>query len=175
MTRHNDLLDHINTVFSQVFLETFNTRIQGGAPEPYYESGSAGTAVIYYREDFAASALHEIAHWCLAGKQRRGQDDYGYWYNPSRDNLAQEKFEAVEVKPQAIEWVFNIALGTNFRVSIDNLSLIDHDSLPFRRAVKDQVSYWLDKGLPSRARQFAQALAGDDRFLEPHHYKEIPN
>ena len=32
---------------------------------PYYEPGTP--SVIYFREDFDRSALHEVAHWCVAG------------------------------------------------------------------------------------------------------------
>ncbi len=49
-----------------------------------------------------ASALHEISHWCIAGKARRELVDFGYWYCPDgRDAMTQSQFEDVEVKPQA--------------------------------------------------------------------------
>ncbi len=53
---------------------------------------------------FYASALHEIAHWCIAGENRCQQVDYGYWYEPNgRSEERQFEFEKVEVKPQALE------------------------------------------------------------------------
>ncbi len=43
------------------------------------------------RTDFFASALHEISHWCVAGKARREQVDFGYWYCPDgRDAMTQK-------------------------------------------------------------------------------------
>ena len=54
-------------------------RLIGGAEEPFYEPGSAGRyARIRYTRDYAASAQHELAHWCIAGTARRRMSDYGY-------------------------------------------------------------------------------------------------
>ena len=60
----------IEEVFADCFYEDYGTRLQGGASEPLYRPSSGGDAVIFYREDFAASALHEVAHWCIAGVGR---------------------------------------------------------------------------------------------------------
>ena len=41
----------------------------GGAAEPLYlPDRGTRTAELHYREDFAASALHEAAHWCIEVK-----------------------------------------------------------------------------------------------------------
>ena len=49
--------------------------------------------------------------------------DYGYWYQPDgRDEQTQAEFEKVEVKPQALEWIFTQSLGQEFFLSTDNLS-----------------------------------------------------
>ena len=37
---------------------------------------------IYFARGFYSSALHEIAHWLVAGKERRKLEDFGYWYEP---------------------------------------------------------------------------------------------
>ena len=67
-------------------------------------------------------ALHEVAHWCVAGPRRRCLDDYGYWYAPDgRDAAAQAEFLRVEVRPQALEALFCAACNHPFRVSLDNL------------------------------------------------------
>ena len=94
----------------------------GGASEPLYlPSGKhRQNAEIHFREDFPSSALHELAHWCLAGKKRREREDYGYWYDAIRDASQQQNFEAVEVMPQSIEWILSVAAGLEFRVSSDN-------------------------------------------------------
>lgn len=119
--------------------------------------------MLYYREDFFASALHESAHWCIAGEARRKQVDFGYWYAPDgRDSKTQKAFEAVEIKPQALEWYFSKACGYPFSVSVDNLSLSDNDmpdTQDFERRVASQAMHWQRAGLPERARLFFEALA----------------
>ncbi len=42
----------------------------------------------------------------------------GYWYAPDGHTQEQQAlFEQVEIKPQAIEWLFAQAFGRKFRVS----------------------------------------------------------
>ncbi len=150
--------------------------LRGGHQEPYYEV-QAGRAVIYFREDFAASALHEVAHWCVAGHERRKLNDYGYWYEAKRDLLAQQRFEAVEVKPQALEWIFSVAAGLRFKASADNLELTDYDHEPFRRAIQAEALGRLRTGLNERARRFAAALAvrsGQQHVLCTQNFRELP-
>ena len=149
----NDIVE----VFNSVFAESHGTTLIGGADEPYYRVAD-GKATIYFREDFIASALHEVSHWCLAGIERRQQNDYGYWYVADRDAEAQARFEAVEVKPQALEWLFSQLLGIPFRVSADNLALENYDSLPFRRQVQEAAKKMVSQGLQGRALTFALAL-----------------
>jgi elongation factor P hydroxylase len=115
----------LEILFERCFLEDYHTRLIGGALEPLYRPGR-GTALhqVYYRQDYFASALHEVAHWCIAGQRRRQQEDFGYWYAPDgRDQKTQRSFEQVEVKPQALEWHFSRACGYRFRLSVDNLML----------------------------------------------------
>src|SRR5690606_17895265 len=95
--------DLLETLFHDCFGEQFNTLLVGGKEEPFYRSSRNGEqAEIHYRHDYFRSALHEVAHWCVAGEARRQQDDYGYWYAPDGRNAGQQKaFEQVEVLPQA--------------------------------------------------------------------------
>ena len=52
---------------------------------------------IVFTHDYFASALHEVAHWCVAGPERRRLTDYGYWYAPDgRTEKQQMEFERVE-------------------------------------------------------------------------------
>ena len=88
--------EQISEIFNRCFYQS-KTRLIGGASEPLYEPGEQ-EARVYFREDYASSALHEIAHWCIAGANRRQQTDYGYWYNGERDLGQQRTFEAVESK-----------------------------------------------------------------------------
>ncbi len=80
-------------------------------------------AKICFAHGYFASALHEISHWTIAGKQRRKLNDFGYWYAPDgRSEEQQKQFEQFEIKPQAIECLFTLACGRPFQVSQDNLS-----------------------------------------------------
>lgn len=150
----------IEVCFDSLFLADEHTMLRGGAEEPIYVPAGAGRpARILYREDFLASALHEIAHWCVAGAARRRLPDYGYWYAAAgRDGDAQRAFEAVEVRPQAIEGLFALALGVPFRVSLDNPGRPDCDPERFAAAVHGEMARLQRHGLPPRAERFRAAL-----------------
>ena len=152
----------LEQLFSDCFYGDFATRLEGGALEPLYRPASTagGTAVIYYREDFPASALHEVAHWCIAGDLRRQQEDYGYWYAPDgRDTAQQRAFETVEVLPQAVEWHFSLACMLPFRISLDNLQGELPADSAFPDSVLARVRELCGSGLPARAEQYRKALA----------------
>ncbi|RUO51007.1 transporting ATPase [Pseudidiomarina aquimaris] len=149
-------------LFHQCFYHEFRTELVAGDDEPLYRpaSDATGTHQIIFAHGFFASALHEIAHWCIAGEQRRQLEDYGYWYEPDGRNAAQQaQFEQVERKPQALEWLFARCAGIPFQVSIDNLGGIDVDRAAFTDAVHQQLCTYLAKGVPPRAERFARALA----------------
>ena len=148
------------TLFAECFGTRFNTRLVAGGSEPEYLPASGGNcARIIFSHDYFASALHEVAHWCLAGAERRQLPDYGYWYAPDgRDPLQQQAFERVEAKPQALEWLFAEAAGFRFRVSADNLGQAQGPSDAFKKAITAQARHYLINGLPSRAATFAEAL-----------------
>ncbi len=152
--------EQLIAAFDDCFLETFNTRLVGGAEEPLYlPSTKTLPARIFFRSDYVSSALHEISHWCIAGEKRRDQEDYGYWYETdTRDEASQLEFEKVEIKPQALECILHWSLGLNFRVSIDNLALVDHDDRHFTLAVNQQIADYLESGLPPRGEMFAKYL-----------------
>lgn len=154
-------VDQLITLFDDCFYDDFNTRLIKGDDEPVYLP--ANNTITYHRIIFAhgffASALHEIAHWCLAGDKRRLLEDYGYWYNPDgRDKVQQNAFEKVEVKPQAIEWAFCLSCGLGFNVSVDNLDGYQPDRHQFRGQVAGQALQYLCHGFPPRAQQFINAL-----------------
>lgn len=154
----------LEQVFNACFAQSQNTRLIGGAAEPVYQPARhPGKHLLFYREDFFASALHEVAHWCIAGEARRQLLDFGYWYAPEgRDRVQQRAFEAVEVKPQAMEWFFAKACGYRFQVSVDNLDPETGavpDTSHFRLRVLQQARHWLDDGLPPRGQQFFDALS----------------
>ena len=148
-------------LFAKCFAASYNTRLVGGAPEPEYLPADAQEPMhrIFFTLDYYRSALHEIAHWCVAGPARRELPDFGYWYAPDgRTAQQQAAFEQVEVKPQALEWLFCAAAGHGFRVSLDNLSGEATDAGPFKQRVVNQVQAYLSQGMPERAACFIDAL-----------------
>ncbi len=166
-------------LFRKCFQEKFRTEIIGGASEPFYRPAANvdDLNMVYFRADYASSALHEIAHWCIAGAHRRQQADYGYWYFDDRNLEAQLAFEQSEARPQALEWIFNEASCNQFRVSCDNFdeSVLNLDR--FRVNVQFEVHRWLKEGLPQRANKFSGALlklTGHHLALDPVTYKEPP-
>ncbi|WP_144394336.1 elongation factor P hydroxylase [Pleionea sediminis] len=146
-------LKQLKSIFEALFFRTYNTRLLFGGDEPFYQAAKEGEpAKIISREDYLSSALHEIAHWSIAGAERRQLDDFGYWYEPDGRTADQQSiFEQVEVKPQAIEWALSIACGHTFNLSADNLEEQAAPSDTFRQAVTQQfLNYW-HSGLPERA------------------------
>ncbi len=154
----NDLI----TIFNDLFKETENTILIGNHEEPLYipsDDKHPHHRVIFTR-DYFASALHEIAHWCLAGEKRRLLLDYGYWYFPEgRTREQQIQFERAEIKPQALECIFAMAAKSRFMVSQDNFSeQSKNNEFSFADKVAEQVAIYLSEKLPDRAHQFRQAL-----------------
>lgn len=148
-------------LFNQTFLKTYHTRLVGGGDEPEYipSSDSNNEHQIIFTRDYFSSALHEIAHWCIAGERRRQLHDYGYWYEPDgRTAVQQKKFEQVEAKPQAIEWLFSRACKIPFRLSADNLTGDVNISDSFKHSVVASVKQ-LCVSENNRAMLFSRVLA----------------
>ncbi|MPW28619.1 ABC transporter ATP-binding protein [Agarivorans sp. B2Z047] len=147
-----------------LFNETFddlNTELVAGEDEPIYLPAGEGRVKhqIVFAHGFYASALHEIAHWCIAGEQRRQLEDYGYWYKADGRNQQQQlDFEKVEYKPQAVECGLARAAGRTFQVSVDNLSGFQSDRHAFAAAVEEQYQLYLQQGFPARAQKFITVL-----------------
>jgi len=157
----------LERIFSQLFAGRHATILIGGALEPLYqppESGRKGRIV--YRADFFNSALHEVAHWCVAGRERRKRVDYGYWYSPDgRSPQQQAEFERVEVKPQALEWVFAEACGVRFRPSTDNIETGLPPSSQFLAALQSRKEELSSGAIGGRALRFRDALSSARRVL----------
>ncbi|MFT4993777.1 MAG: elongation factor P hydroxylase [Paraglaciecola sp.] len=148
-------------LFDQCFAQSENTRLIKGQGEPVYlpAGNKQDHHQIVFAHGYFASALHEIAHWCIAGEQRRLLEDYGYWYCPDgRSSQQQGEFEQVEIKPQAIEWAFCVAAKKRFCVSTDNLHGAQPDTLTFQAKVQQQALHYLQQGFPIRAQQFIRVL-----------------
>ena len=158
MHSYKDLIN----IFNRLFKKSFNTILVAGEKEPIYLPTTKDCQFnqIVFANFFFSSALHEISHWCIAGNERRKLVDYGYWYvEESRSQLEQCHFEQVEVKPQALEWIFSECAGYKFKVSSDNFNPdVIIDRVSFKRNILHQVKKYLDNGINSRAFMFANEL-----------------
>lgn len=153
--------DDLITLFNRCFENNYRTRLIGGGEEPIYypQTDPHAYHTIVFTRDYFSSALHECAHWFIAGEARRQCVDYGYWYEPDgRDAKTQRLFEQVEVKPQALEWILSVAADYRFHISLDNLQGAARSTAPFRKALLTQIAAYKKFGLPPRARIFHRAL-----------------
>lgn len=156
-----NLLNQVIAGFNQCFLEEYRTRLCGGFDEPFYQAPSdTRPGEIQFRSDYIRSSLHEVAHWCVAGNERRQLDDFGYWYEPDGRNQEQQlKFYQVEVRPQAYEWIFCDALQIEFDVSLDNLGgELTGQEEAFKQKVLEYKTSLLSTQLPKRVKQFKELL-----------------
>ncbi|WP_058472215.1 elongation factor P hydroxylase [Legionella jordanis] len=165
------------SIFNDCFSKTFNTQLLKGEDEPIYLPADDHRPfhAIYFAHGFFSSALHECAHWLIAGQERRQKIDYGYWYEPDgRNAKQQELFQRVEAKPQALEWILSVAAGYRFRISIDNLNGPALDTDAFRKNIYREVKNYCQQGLPERARMFRAALCdfyGNSQELAIEYFK----
>jgi len=171
-------VDALIRLFDDLFAQSEGTRLVRGDTEPVYRPRDAQQPYdqIIFAHGFFASALHEVAHWCIAGRQRRQLPDFGYWYAPDgRSATEQRHFEQVETKPQALEWIFATAARTPFNFSADNLSpggaIITPAWRLFQERVATEARAYLTRGLPPRAERFAEALAS--RFGIPDAWRDV--
>ena len=174
-----DLIYIFNTLFAN---DEFTVLVRGDK-EPFYAPSDTPEKPhqIIFAHGFFASALHEIAHWCIAGKARRLLPDYGYWYQPDgRSAEQQREFARVEIQPQALEWVLSVAAGTEFHFSADNLGdgqgmITSPEWSQFQNNVIEAARHYVTSGLPLRAKRLVHALAEfyqtGDRWRHPGNYK----
>jgi elongation factor P hydroxylase len=155
------VVDDLIRIFNQCFEKDYETRLEKGENEPWYLPKTSDYPFhrILFAHGFFSSALHELAHWFIAGSGRRMLIDYGYWYEPDgRSEDQQRLFERVEVKPQAIEWILSKSCDYRFQFSLDNLNGDVGDTSKFREAVAAQATLYTFQGLPARAEHFRKAL-----------------
>ncbi len=160
----------IITLFNDRFIPLHNTKLVCGEDEPIYLPADKQHPHhrIIFAHGFFASALHEISHWCIAGKKRRELEDFGYWYQPDgRSQEVQNKFEEAEIKPQALEWIFSISAGFKFNFSADNLGSEISSSKQFEQNILHQVEQYLSKGMPKDAKIWSELLI---QHYRPNHY-----
>lgn len=148
-------------LFNGLFQSSYRTRLIRGGKEPLYLPSTTRHCYhqLIFTQGYYSSALHEIAHWCIAGHERRQRIDFGYWYLPDGRNAEQQKaFEEVEVAPQALECLFAEAAGLTFRPSTDNLHSDQLPGTEFFERIQRRKEEYLRNGLPERAGQFLSAL-----------------
>ncbi|MGA1207273.1 MAG: elongation factor P hydroxylase [Litorivicinaceae bacterium] len=134
-------------------------QIEGGHPEPFYRAPRDGKpGCLQFRSDYPRSLLHELAHYCLAGDKRRTEDDFGYWYAPEgRSITEQAAFEAAEVRPQALEWLFCECVGLPFSPSRDDFSGRPDPGV-FLDQIRDARAH-LQASMPPTAARVLRALS----------------
>ncbi|USZ14168.1 elongation factor P hydroxylase [Moraxella sp. FZFQ2102] len=152
------LIELFNALFNNPKLAQMPTVLVRGNGEPeYFPASEHAPARIEFAHGFFQSALHEISHWCVAGHERRTQNDFGYWYeSDGRNEQTQVIFEQVEVIPQAIECLLSLALGRYFYISQDNLNAdFDTSKSTFAADVYAKASDYLNHptSLPRDARR----------------------
>ena len=149
-------------IFNSCFADDFNTRLIKGDDEPIYLPADAEVRdnCIVLVKCFSGRALCEVSQWYNAVKARRELVDFGYWYCPDgRDAQTQSQFEDVEVKPQALDWLFCVAAGYPFNVSCDNLEGdVEPGRVVCRRGGQGQGRECLAEGIPERPARFIKAL-----------------
>lgn len=84
-------------LFNTLFVPLHNTVLEHSPDEPIYLPADSTHAHhrICFAHGYFASALHEIAHWCIAGEARRQLVDFGYWYAPDGRNAEQQDRKSV--------------------------------------------------------------------------------
>ncbi|MDP8163072.1 elongation factor P hydroxylase [Pasteurella skyensis] len=169
MHQDNHKVEDLIQIFNDTFFNTYNVKLDFGTDYPIYlpqfldEGGipcERNYNVILFSNGYYSSALHEISHWLVAGKERHKLEDFGYWYEPDgRNEQQQREFEKFEVKPQALEWILATAANFRYFASTDNLTGNTGDTTPFKQAVYNQVKLYAKQGLPQRAEQLRHALS----------------
>ena len=163
-------------IFNSGVGERYGTVIRGGRDEPLFLPRCDSVDEIYFTNNFASSALHEIAHWCIAGAERRKVIDYGYWYKENRTEEEQLQFESLEIRPQALEWIFSEAAGVRFRVSLDNFERMTGDCFEFRASVREEARNLVPL-VNERASLFLSDLvsvSGNKKVFLPETFEEMP-
>ena len=154
--------DWLIELFNDSFIDQHVVLVRSNGEPEYFPVQDNDPARIEFAHGFFSSALHEISHWCLAGKARRQLPDFGYWYAPDGRSAAQQQaFERVEIKPQALECLFTLACGRQFQVSQDNLFAdFDTSDSTFESDVYQQVESYIAEPhtLPRDARTLLSTL-----------------
>ena len=73
-------------------MANWQTAIVAAVDEPFYQPADSDhpIAEIQFAHGYFNSVLHELAHWCVAGAERRKLPDFGYWYEPDGRTAEQQ-------------------------------------------------------------------------------------
>ena len=150
----------VQDCFNDCFGEKYLVEMLGGAAEPIYIPPKAyEIGKLIYRSDYASSALHEAAHWCIAGPARRALVDFGYEYSsPPRTSQQQDQFFRLECRVQALEWIFSDCAQVRFHPSADNIGADTGQFLGQLELVKIRELHRLENRFHSRASVFSRSL-----------------
>ena len=163
-------VEQIIQVFDRCFGEQYSTRLCGGAGEPLYlPPEGEQPAQLFFRADYSSSALHEVAHWCLACAKRRQRADFGYEYAASTQQCrAAAILLQAELRTQSLEFCSAAAAGVRFTISTDNFNqdgTLDAQTIEQQRLFSGNcmssitlTKAWLTTQAGARARRFMQAL-----------------
>lgn len=144
----DEAVDWLIRLFNRTFSDTDTVLVRGDDEPEYFPKTTDSPARLVFAHGYFQSGLHEISHWCIAGEKRRALPDFGYWYSPDgRDAELQAAFEQVEIRPQAIECLFSLAIGRKFFVSVDNLTGDSNKDSTFARDVYLKACAFLDAPL----------------------------
>ncbi len=165
-------LDELLRLLNEQYLHKYNTKLIAGFDEPFYKAAiNNKPAEIQFSHDHIRSALHELAHWCVAGVERRKLNDYGYWYaKDGRNQQQQDEFFKVEIKPQAIEWVFSIICGVKFEASVDNLNNSVVGVEEFKRNLSVQMDSFVKNGFSKRVKEIIEIISSRQKIALPSEY-----
>lgn len=161
LTTESEQVDWLILHFNSWFSHHNVTLVKGDFEPEYFPATFQQAARIQFAHGFFNSALHEISHWTIAGEKRRLLPDLGYWYAPDGRSAEQQSlFEQVEIKPQAIEWLFSTAFGRKFRVSLDNLTGDSGNGRQFKDHVFAQIQRYFsgEAKLPRDAAHFIYCI-----------------
>lgn len=150
---HSEVAAVFNCTFSD-----HSVVMHGGYREPMYIPGM-DVVEIRYTLDHTASALYEAAHWCIAGRRRRRNTDYGYFYEPPpRSGMHRVRFEDVEIEAQSVEVLLAEAAGSQFQPSADDVDVPLFLLEAFSSRILERARERRQVGLPKRADKFRVAL-----------------
>lgn len=165
-------LQELINLLNESYLKHYDTVLVGGFDEPFYQAATgAKPARIQFSHDYIRSALHELAHWCVAGVERRKLDDYGYWYaEDGRSQEQQDEFYKLEIKPQTIEWAFSIICGVKFEASVDNLNNSVDGTEEFKHNLSKQMQDYLTRGFSKRTNEILHLISRHQKIASPIQY-----